>query len=113
STSAAAMTAAPGPVAAPVQAPEKPRPLFGGCWSCRILSGTGLLLAALWIYSGPRRIMKRGIAPNMAQIAQITFAISERRRGNGGGGAWEVMLMRGAGGLIVVATGGLMGGSAV
>ncbi|NXD89109.1 DMAC1 protein, partial [Halcyon senegalensis] len=84
-TSAAAMTAAPGPVAAEAAAPAKPRPLFGGCLSCRILSGTGLLLAALWIYSGPRRSMKRGIAPSMAQIAQITFAISERPEKGGGG----------------------------
>ncbi|KAF1547157.1 Distal membrane-arm assembly complex protein 1, partial [Eudyptes schlegeli] len=68
---------APGPAPAPAPAPAKP--LFGGCWSCRLLSGAGLLLAALWIYQGPRRSMKRGVPPSMAAVAQITFAISEGR----------------------------------
>ncbi|NXT31249.1 DMAC1 protein, partial [Pelecanoides urinatrix] len=76
-TSAAAIMQ-PSPEAA---APVKPRPLFGGCWSCRLLSGAGLLLAALWIYQGPRQSMKRGIPPSMAAIVQITFAISESRPG--------------------------------
>ncbi|NXK27164.1 DMAC1 protein, partial [Arenaria interpres] len=67
-----------GPGEAEAAAPAPVKPLFGGCWSCRLLSGTGLLLAALWIYQGPRRSMKRGIPPSMAAIAQITFAISER-----------------------------------
>ncbi|XP_025912126.1 distal membrane-arm assembly complex protein 1 [Apteryx rowi] len=53
-----------------------PKPLFGGCWSCRVLSGVGLLLAGLWIYQGPRQSMKRGIPPSMGAIAQITFALS-------------------------------------
>ncbi|NXN17629.1 DMAC1 protein, partial [Indicator maculatus] len=72
---------APAPPAAP------PKPLFGGCLSCRFISGTALLLAALWIYQGPRNSMKRGIPPSMGAIAQITFAISEslgRGRGRGG-----------------------------
>ncbi|NXJ58764.1 DMAC1 protein, partial [Spizaetus tyrannus] len=68
--------AAPLPPPAPLP-PAKPPPLFGGCWSCRLLSGAGLLLAALWIYQGPRRSMKRGVPPSMAAIAQITFAIGE------------------------------------
>ncbi|NWH83143.1 DMAC1 protein, partial [Piaya cayana] len=59
-----------------------PRPLFGGCWSCRLVCGAGLLAAALWLYQGPRRSMKAGIAPNMAAVAQITLAVSERRHGN-------------------------------
>ncbi|KAF1591772.1 Distal membrane-arm assembly complex protein 1, partial [Eudyptes moseleyi] len=70
-------TPAPRPAPAPAPAPAKP--LFGGCWSCRLLSGAGLLLAALWIYQGPRRSMKRGVPPSMAAVAQITFAISEGR----------------------------------
>ncbi|NWU10146.1 DMAC1 protein, partial [Cephalopterus ornatus] len=57
---------------------EPPRPLFGGCLSCRLLCGTGLLLAAAWIYQGPRSSMKRGIPPSAGAIAQITFALSER-----------------------------------
>ncbi|NXV25152.1 DMAC1 protein, partial [Cepphus grylle] len=74
-TSAAAM----GPTGAGEAAAAPARPLFGGCWSCRVLGGSALLLAALWIYQGPRRSMKRGLPPSMAAIAQITFAISERR----------------------------------
>ncbi|NXL10847.1 DMAC1 protein, partial [Mesembrinibis cayennensis] len=72
----------PGPEAAPASSPASspaPAPLFGGCWSCRLLSGAGLLLAALWIYQGPRQSLKRGVPPSMAAIAQITFAISEGR----------------------------------
>ncbi|XP_065510182.1 distal membrane-arm assembly complex protein 1 [Caloenas nicobarica] len=61
------------------------RPLFGGCWSCRVLSGAGLLGAALWIYRGPRRSMKRGVPPSMAAIAQITLAV--------GVGAWGVVIL--------------------
>ncbi|NXN26652.1 DMAC1 protein, partial [Nycticryphes semicollaris] len=75
-TSAVAMMP-PGTGETAGAAPAPVKPLFGGCWSCRILSGTGLLAAALWIYQGPRRTMKRGIPPSMAAIAQITFAISE------------------------------------
>ncbi|XP_061204582.1 distal membrane-arm assembly complex protein 1 [Neopsephotus bourkii] len=62
-----------------------PKPLFGGCWSCRLLSGAGLLLAAAWIYQGPRMRMKRGIPPSMGTIAQITFALSV--------GAWGVVIL--------------------
>ncbi|XP_072736821.1 distal membrane-arm assembly complex protein 1 [Ciconia boyciana] len=72
----------PGPEAA---RPAPVKPLFGGCWSCRLLSGAGLLLAALWIYQGPRRSMKRGVPPSMAAIAQITFAISV--------GTWGVVIL--------------------
>ncbi|NXV53392.1 DMAC1 protein, partial [Uria aalge] len=75
-TSAAAAMEPPG---AGEARPGPARPLFGGCWSCRVLGGSALLLAALWIYQGPRRSMRRGLPPSMAAIAQITFAISERR----------------------------------
>ncbi|NXF97764.1 DMAC1 protein, partial [Eubucco bourcierii] len=64
---------APAPAAAPV------KPFWSGCLSCRLLSGSALLLAAFWVYQGPRSSMKRGIPPSMGAIAQMTFAISERR----------------------------------
>ncbi|NXC26280.1 DMAC1 protein, partial [Campylorhamphus procurvoides] len=70
--------AAPG--SSPARAP--PKPLFGGCLSCRIVCGTGLLLVAAWLYQGPRSSMKRGIPPSMGAIAQLTFAISEGRGGH-------------------------------
>ncbi|NWT63298.1 DMAC1 protein, partial [Erythrocercus mccallii] len=65
--------AGPGPGSA------SPRPLFGGCWSCRLLSGAGLLMAAIWVYQGPRSAMKKGISPSMGAIAQICFAAGEGR----------------------------------
>ncbi|NWS16508.1 DMAC1 protein, partial [Pachyramphus minor] len=65
--------ASPGSGSAP------PPQLFGGCVSCRFVCGTGLLLAATWLYQGPRNSMRRGIPPSMGTIAQITFALSERR----------------------------------
>ncbi|XP_035170074.1 distal membrane-arm assembly complex protein 1 [Oxyura jamaicensis] len=56
-----------------------------GCWSCRVLGGLGLLAAGLWIYRGPRAVLRRGVAPNMADIAQITAAISVA--------AWGVVIL--------------------
>ncbi|NWH42521.1 DMAC1 protein, partial [Chloropsis hardwickii] len=78
----AAPGAGPVPGPGPGSAPAPPRPLFGGCWSCRLLSGAGLLMAAVWVYQGPRRAMKMGIAPSMGAIAQIAFAAGEGRAGN-------------------------------
>ncbi|XP_071277091.1 distal membrane-arm assembly complex protein 1 [Agelaius tricolor] len=66
--------AAPEAAPVPGPGPGSPRPLFGGCWSCRLLSGAGLLMAAVWVYQGPRNAMKKGIAPSMGAIAQMTFA---------------------------------------
>ncbi|XP_063281343.1 distal membrane-arm assembly complex protein 1 [Prinia subflava] len=73
--------AGPGTGPGPAQA----RPLFGGCWSCRLLSGAGLLLAALWAYQGPRSLMKKGIPPSLGAIAQICFAA--------GLGAWGIVIL--------------------
>ncbi|NXY57017.1 DMAC1 protein, partial [Callaeas wilsoni] len=82
--------AAPGPVSAPGPGSASPRPLFGGCWSCRLLSGAGLLMAAIWVYQGPRNAMKRGITPSMGAIAQIIFAAGEGRGGlTGRGRLWR------------------------
>ncbi|NXB50019.1 DMAC1 protein, partial [Leucopsar rothschildi] len=71
--------AAPGEVRVADPGSASPRPLFGGCWSCRLLSGAGLLMAAIWVYQGPRSVMKKGIPPSMGAIAQITFAAGEGR----------------------------------
>ncbi|NXX27694.1 DMAC1 protein, partial [Nicator chloris] len=69
--------AAPG--AGPGPGSASPRALLGGCWSCRLLSGAGLLMAAIWVSQGPRSIMKKGISPSMGAIAQMTFAAGEGR----------------------------------
>nr|XP_021386788.1 distal membrane-arm assembly complex protein 1 [Lonchura striata domestica] len=71
--------------AEPAEAPPEARPLFGGCWSCRLLSGAGLLLAALWVYRGPRGALRSGAPPSMAAIAQITLAA--------GLGAWAIVIL--------------------
>ncbi|NWV42498.1 DMAC1 protein, partial [Grantiella picta] len=73
--------AAPGAVSVPESGSAAPRQLLGGCWSCRLLSGAGLLMAAIWIYQGPRSTMRKGIPPSMGTIAQITFAVGEGREG--------------------------------
>ncbi|RMB90474.1 hypothetical protein DUI87_33075 [Hirundo rustica rustica] len=75
--------AAPG--AAPGPGSAEPRPLFGGCWSCRLLSGAGLMMAAVWVYQGPRSAMKKGIPPSMGAIAQMCFAA--------GLGAWGIVIL--------------------
>ncbi|XP_058717579.1 distal membrane-arm assembly complex protein 1 [Poecile atricapillus] len=79
--------AEPAPDAVPVPGPgsASPRPLFGGCWSCRLLSGAGLLMAAIWVFQGPRSTMKKGIPPSMGALAQITFAA--------GLGAWGIVIL--------------------
>ncbi|NWU23470.1 DMAC1 protein, partial [Dyaphorophyia castanea] len=71
--------AAPGALSVPAPGSASSRPLFGGCWSCRLLSGAGLLMAAVWIYQWPRSTMKKGVPPSMGAIAQIAFAVGEGR----------------------------------
>ncbi|KAM4754344.1 distal membrane-arm assembly complex protein 1 [Cyanocitta cristata] len=77
--------AAPGAVSVPGPGSASPRPLLGGCWSCRLLSGAGLLMAAIWIYQGPRSIMRKGVPPSMGALAQIIFAA--------GVGAWGIIIL--------------------
>ena len=60
------------------------RTLLSRCWSCRFLGGFALLAAAAWIYRRPRALIRSGVTPGMGDVAQITFAICERRE-NGGG----------------------------
>ncbi|NXF14344.1 DMAC1 protein, partial [Smithornis capensis] len=70
-----------GSVSPPGPGPSPRQPLFGGCLSCRFVCGTGLVMAGVWLYQGPRKSMKRGIPPSLGAIAQITFAISEGTAG--------------------------------
>ncbi|XP_029919303.1 distal membrane-arm assembly complex protein 1 [Myripristis murdjan] len=76
------MSAAPGPAAASPAAGGGDAPVstagesFKKCWSCRALSGGGLLLAAAYVYSGARRTMRYGGPTTMGTVAQITFAAS-------------------------------------
>ncbi|KAM4877624.1 distal membrane-arm assembly complex protein 1 [Thomomys bottae] len=53
-----------------------PAPLFKNCWSCRIVSGSGLIAAGSYVYLMARRPMKLGLAPGPGPIAQMTIGIS-------------------------------------
>ncbi|XP_069908054.1 distal membrane-arm assembly complex protein 1 isoform X1 [Oryctolagus cuniculus] len=57
----AASPATPAPPAAPGE-PDSPAraPLLNNCWSCRLLSGSGLIGAGLYVYWVARRPMKLG-----------------------------------------------------
>ncbi|XP_060110173.1 distal membrane-arm assembly complex protein 1-like [Heteronotia binoei] len=59
-----------------VASPAAPKPLFGSCWGCRVLSGMALIGSGFWIYLGPRRVMQQRIPPNMWHITQMFVAIS-------------------------------------
>ncbi|KAJ0055366.1 hypothetical protein NL108_016665 [Boleophthalmus pectinirostris] len=54
----------------------RPTQLFGGCWSCRLLSGGALLLSGGYVFSEARKVMRRGGPTSMGTVAQITFAAS-------------------------------------
>ncbi|XP_072452823.1 distal membrane-arm assembly complex protein 1 [Notamacropus eugenii] len=66
--------ASPAP-APPAAAPGK-SPLMGGCLSCRLLSGAGLLGAGGYVYWTARRPLKLGYAPSPGIIFQMVVGIS-------------------------------------
>ncbi|OCT84123.1 distal membrane-arm assembly complex protein 1 [Xenopus laevis] len=57
-------------------APPTKSPVFGQCWSCRILGGTGLIGSGAYVYSIARSTMKRGGPVGMGTVAQISFAMA-------------------------------------
>ncbi|XP_043747279.1 distal membrane-arm assembly complex protein 1 isoform X3 [Cervus elaphus] len=71
STAEPAQVTAPGAPASPAQAP-----LFNNCWSCRVLSGSGLIGAGGYVYWMARKPMKLGYPPGPGTIAQMIFGIS-------------------------------------
>ncbi|XP_060948801.1 distal membrane-arm assembly complex protein 1 [Limanda limanda] len=62
--------AAPGPPA------SQPGGRFRSCWSCRLVSGGGLILAGAYVFMAARSVMRRGGPTSMGTVAQITFAAS-------------------------------------
>ncbi|XP_029370584.1 distal membrane-arm assembly complex protein 1 [Echeneis naucrates] len=54
----------------------KPSPLFKGCWSCRLISGGGLILSGAYVFMAARKTMRLGGPTSMGTVAQITFAAS-------------------------------------
>ncbi|XP_072584471.1 distal membrane-arm assembly complex protein 1 isoform X1 [Vulpes vulpes] len=70
-------SAEPLPLAAP-GAPTSPAEarLFNDCWSCRVLSGSGLVGAGGYVYWVARKPMKLGYAPGPGTIMQMVVGIS-------------------------------------
>ncbi|KAI3358503.1 hypothetical protein L3Q82_014922, partial [Scortum barcoo] len=55
---AAAAVAAVAAVAADAPAVSQSGQAFRSCWSCRVLSGGGLLLSAAYVFSAARKVMR-------------------------------------------------------
>lgn len=75
-------TAAPEPVSASASPAadshvSKSNQLFKNCWSCRVLSGGGLVLAGAYVYFAARKVMRQGATTSIGTVAQIAFAASE------------------------------------
>ncbi|XP_023421812.2 distal membrane-arm assembly complex protein 1 [Cavia porcellus] len=70
STNPAAPDASEVPLS-PVQTPL----LLKSCWSCRLLSGFGLIGAGAYVYLVARRPLKLGYAPGPGTIAKMTIGI--------------------------------------
>uniref|UniRef100_A0A6P5LTY3 Transmembrane protein 261 n=1 Tax=Phascolarctos cinereus TaxID=38626 RepID=A0A6P5LTY3_PHACI len=74
--------ASPGPGPGPSRSPGK-NPLMGGCLSCRLLSGVGLLGAGGYVYWTARRPLKLGCAPTPGTIFQMVVGIITFESGSG------------------------------
>lgn len=48
--------------------------LFEKCWSCRVISGGGLIMAGAYVFQAARKVMRLGGPTSMGTVAQITFA---------------------------------------
>ncbi|XP_054439257.1 distal membrane-arm assembly complex protein 1 [Pteronotus mesoamericanus] len=55
--------------------PEQP-PVLSNCWSCRVLSGSGLIGAGWYVYWLARKPLKLGYAPSPGIITQMVIGIS-------------------------------------
>lgn len=47
------------------------------CWSCRVLSGGGVILAGLYVLNAARNVIRRSGHTSMGTAAQITFGAGE------------------------------------
>uniref|UniRef100_A0A7N8WQB5 Distal membrane-arm assembly complex protein 1-like domain-containing protein n=1 Tax=Mastacembelus armatus TaxID=205130 RepID=A0A7N8WQB5_9TELE len=54
----------------------KPSQVFKNCWSCRIISGGGMILSGAYVFNAARKVMRLGGPTSMGTIAQVTFAAS-------------------------------------
>ncbi|XP_034561411.1 distal membrane-arm assembly complex protein 1 [Notolabrus celidotus] len=55
---------------------SKTRQMMKNCWSCRLISGGGLILSGAYVFHSARRVMQQGTLMSMGTVAQITFAAS-------------------------------------
>uniref|UniRef100_A0A3B4EZD7 Distal membrane-arm assembly complex protein 1-like domain-containing protein n=1 Tax=Pundamilia nyererei TaxID=303518 RepID=A0A3B4EZD7_9CICH len=55
---------------------SKPSQMFKSCWSCRLISGGGLILSGAYVFHAARKVMRQGGPTSMGTVAQITFAPS-------------------------------------
>uniref|UniRef100_A0AAQ6IU72 Distal membrane-arm assembly complex protein 1-like domain-containing protein n=1 Tax=Anabas testudineus TaxID=64144 RepID=A0AAQ6IU72_ANATE len=53
---------------------SKSRQLLESCWSCRLISGAGLMLSGAYVFNAARKIMRTGVLMTPGLVAQITFA---------------------------------------
>ncbi|ELW69316.1 distal membrane-arm assembly complex protein 1 [Tupaia chinensis] len=66
----------PEPLATPGAPTPAEAPQFNNCWSCRLLSGSGLIGAGAYVYWVARKPMKLGYPPGPGTITQMVIGIS-------------------------------------
>ncbi|CAK6949594.1 distal membrane-arm assembly complex protein 1 [Scomber scombrus] len=71
--SAAPAAAGGGATGGAADAP-KSNQMFKNCWSCRLISGGGLLISGAYVFNAARKVMRLGGATSVGTVAQITFA---------------------------------------
>ncbi|XP_058016559.1 distal membrane-arm assembly complex protein 1 [Ahaetulla prasina] len=48
---------------------------FWSCFSCRVLAGSGLVGAGLWVHMGARQSLRQKRPGNLYDICRLVFAI--------------------------------------
>ncbi len=61
----------------PVTPQATKKPLLGDCWSCRVLSGGGLLASGGYVGMHAQRVMRLGGPASMGTVVQMMFAAGE------------------------------------
>ncbi|XP_016381472.1 transmembrane protein 261 [Sinocyclocheilus rhinocerous] len=58
----------------PVTSQATGKPLLGDCWSCRVLSGGGLLASGGYVGMQAQKVMRLGGPASMGTVVQMMFA---------------------------------------
>ncbi|XP_059898906.1 distal membrane-arm assembly complex protein 1 [Gadus macrocephalus] len=80
-----APTAGSAAVSSPGERDPSPRERFQSCWSCRLLSGGGLIAGGLYVFRAAKSVMRTGAPPTIGLAMQLTFAASL--------GAWGIVVI--------------------